>query len=118
MGVTEVVRGDDLVPSTPRQILLFRLMGAAPPLYAHLPLLCDASGERLAKRHQGLEIAALRRNGIRPEAIIGYLGYLAGWQTRARPAEPSDLLSGFSLVTLMGRRMRLPPEPLRVIAAV
>ncbi|MCL1939433.1 MAG: tRNA glutamyl-Q(34) synthetase GluQRS [Desulfovibrionaceae bacterium] len=118
MGVTEVVRGDDLAPSTPRQILLLRLMGAAPPLYAHLPLLCDASGERLAKRHQGLEIAALRRNGIGPEAIIGYLGYLAGWQAKAQPAEPSDLLSGFSLATLMGRQMRLPPDPLRVIAAV
>jgi len=115
MKVTEVVRGDDLLLSTPRQILLLRLMGATPPVYAHLPLLYDASGERLAKRHQGFEIAALRQKGLRPEAIIGYLGYLAGWQERAQPATARDLLFGFSLTTLKGRQMRLPPDPLRAI---
>jgi len=116
MRVTEVVRGDDLLLSTPRQILLFRLMGAAPPIYAHLPLLRDASGERLAKRHQGLEIAALRQKGLSSEAVIGYLGHLAGWQERAQPATACDLLAGFSLAPLRGRKLRLPPDPVQAIA--
>jgi len=118
MNVTSVVRGDDLLLSTPRQILLLRLMGAAPPVYAHLPLLYDASGERLAKRHQGLEIASLRQSGLPAEAIIGYLGHLAGWQERAHPATARDLLAGFSLAALKGRELRLPPDPVSAIADI
>ena len=118
MGVTEVVRGEDLLSSTPRQILLLRLMGMKPPTYAHLPLLHDASGERLAKRHQALEIAALRQSGVPPEAIIGYLGFLVGWLGGPRPASPPELLSGFTLASLAGRRLQLPEEPWRVIAKI
>lgn len=118
MGVTEVVRGDDLLPSTPRQILLFRLMGVPPPSYAHLPLVHDASGERLAKRHASLQIAALREQGLRPEAVVGYLGWLAGWLDAPRAVGPAGLLSGFSLASLAGRRLRLPGDPLREMAAL
>jgi len=56
LGVTEVVRGDDLLPSTPRQIHLFGLLGLAPPSYAHVPLVVSSSGERLAKRHGAVTI--------------------------------------------------------------
>lgn len=78
MGITEVVRGDDLLPSTPRQLLLFRLLGHRPPAYAHVPLLHDASGERLAKRHKSLTLAApCARRGPRPKALSGTS---AGWQ--------------------------------------
>ena len=118
MGITEVVRGDDLLVSTPRQILLFRLMGVEPPVYAHVPLLHDAAGERLAKRHKALEVAALREAGIAAEAVIGYLGSLAGWQERPKAARPYELLSGFSLSTLKGRKLLLPSEPLAAIAAL
>ena len=115
MGISEVVRGDDLLASTPRQILLFHLMGAVPPTYAHLPLLHDASGERLAKRHKSLEISELRAKGIQAEAVVGYLGFLAGWLDSPRPLRPKHLLDCFSLNTLAGRRLILPEDPLRVL---
>ena len=107
MGITEVVRGDDLLLSTPRQILLFRLLNHTPPAYAHVPLLHDAQGERLAKRHKGLELAALRDAGISPQAVTGYLGWLAGFLPQPRPVAPAELVPAFSLAALRGRRMQL-----------
>ncbi|GAB6124431.1 tRNA glutamyl-Q(34) synthetase GluQRS [Humidesulfovibrio idahonensis] len=78
MGVTQVVRGDDILSSTPRQIFLHQLLGAPVPQYAHLPLVLDAEGERLAKRHQSLTLAALRESGVTAPAIVGYLAWRAG----------------------------------------
>ena len=108
MGITEVVRGDDLLLSTPRQVLLFRLLDRKAPVYAHVPLLHDPAGERLAKRHKSLELSALRGAGVAPEAVVGYLGWLAGWRIHPEPARPGDLLADFSLASLTGRHMRLP----------
>lgn len=115
MGITEVVRGDDLLLSTPRQLLLFRLLGGRPPGYAHVPLLHDASGERLAKRHKSLTLAALREAGASPEAVVGYLGWLTGFLERPIPALPGELLPVFSLASLRGRRLRLPEDAERSI---
>lgn len=78
MGVTQVVRGEDILASTPRQLLLYRLLGYAPPRFAHIPLLYDARGERLAKRHASLSLAALREQGCRPEALTAWLAEKAG----------------------------------------
>lgn len=108
MGVTQVVRGDDLLLSTPRQLLLLALMGKSPPSYAHVPLVHDAQGERLAKRHKSLELAALREAGIAPAAVTGYLAHLAGWRERPEALEPRELIAGFSLAALGGRVLRLP----------
>lgn len=118
MGVTHVVRGEDLLLSTPRQILLFQLMGESPPCYAHLPLLHDENGERLAKRHKSLEIAALREAGVAPEAVCGYLGHLAGCLERPKRAWPDELISGFSLKRLARRRLALPPGILQTLLAI
>ena len=115
MGITEVVRGDDLLPSTPRQLLLFRLMGESPPSYAHLPLLHDARGARLAKRHKSLELAALRSAGIAPATITGFLAFLAGWLDKPEAAGPGDLLPHFSWKRLRGRFLQLPEDPLAVL---
>ena len=95
MGITEVVRGRDILPSTPRQLALLRLLGLPAPQYAHFPLLLDSDGERLAKRHQSLTLAALRAQGCSPRAIIGYLGRLAGCLPQPRPAHPRELLPAF-----------------------
>jgi glutamyl-tRNA synthetase len=77
MEIDEVVRGDDLLPSTARQILLARLLGGRPPRYLHLPLVLGPDGTRLAKRHQarwsGSTIAELRAAGIAAEEIVGAL---------------------------------------------
>jgi glutamyl-tRNA synthetase len=104
MGISEVVRGEDLLLSTPRQILLLRLLGAPIPRYAHIPLLRDASGQRLEKRHQGLKVSALRRAGLFPETVIGRLAYLAGLRPAPDPAPLAGLAEGFSFSLLRGLR--------------
>ena len=70
LGITEVVRGADLIKSTFRQILLFRALGRAVPEFFHCPLMNDGRGERLAKRHDSLSLRTLREQGVRPEEII------------------------------------------------
>lgn len=70
MGITEVVRGDDLIRSTFRQILLLRALDAKPPAYFHCPLMHDERGQRLAKRHDALSLRALRESGVTPEEIL------------------------------------------------
>ena len=103
MDITQVVRGRDILASTPRQLYLLELLGSPAPEYAHVPLLLDHEGERLAKRHNSLRLATLRQNRASPEQIIGWLAWLAGLQDSARPAMPSDFLAGFTF-------NRLPKE--------
>jgi glutamyl-tRNA synthetase len=69
MGITEVVRGADLLTSTCRQLLLYRALGAPEPAFCHCALMNDEHGERLAKRHDALSLRALRERGVRAEAL-------------------------------------------------
>jgi glutamyl-tRNA synthetase len=69
MGITEVVRGADLLPSTARQLLLYRALGWAAPGFWHCPLMTDERGVRLAKRHEALSLRALRERGATPEGL-------------------------------------------------
>jgi glutamyl-tRNA synthetase len=71
MGITEVVRGEDLLRSTARQLLVYRALGATPPAWCHLPLVRDAEGRRLAKRHQALSLRMLRALGMTPAQVLG-----------------------------------------------
>ncbi|HLX62394.1 MAG TPA: tRNA glutamyl-Q(34) synthetase GluQRS [Planctomycetota bacterium] len=77
-GVTEVVRGDDLIPSTARQILLYRLLNETPPRHGHAPLIVGPDGKRLAKRHGDARIATFRARGVRDERVIGTLAKWSG----------------------------------------
>lgn len=70
MGVTEVVRGADLLTSTARQILVYRALNAQPPAFFHCPLLLDKDGRRLAKRNAALSLRSLRAQGYSPEEVI------------------------------------------------
>lgn len=70
MGITEVVRGEDLLLSTARQLLVYHALGATPPSWFHTPLLRDAEGRRLAKRHAPLSIRTLREQGMTPEEVL------------------------------------------------
>jgi glutamyl-tRNA synthetase len=70
MGITEVVRGADLLLSTARQLLLYRALGWTAPTWAHAPLIVDADGKRLAKRTAGLSIRELRQKGKSPEEVL------------------------------------------------
>jgi glutamyl-tRNA synthetase len=96
MGINQVVRGRDILPSTPRQLLLFDLLGLPRPEYAHVPLVRDQHGERLAKRHGGLSLRALREKGARPEAVIGYLAWKAGLLAEPQAAHPAFLAEHFA----------------------
>ena len=70
MHITEVVRGDDLVRSTFRQLLIFRALGVSPPAFYHAPLMNDENGVRLAKRHDSLSLRALREQGVTPASLL------------------------------------------------
>src|SRR6201995_3983649 len=78
MGVTEVVRGDDPLSNTPKQLLVLRALGHEPPLYAHLPLLHGPDGKKLSKRHGAASVQELRDAGYLPAAVRNYLALL-GW---------------------------------------
>jgi glutamyl-tRNA synthetase len=97
MGITEVVRGDDLLASTPRQLLLYEALGARPPDFVHVPLVLSPGGERLAKRTRPPSIADLRAAGVSGEAVVGALAASAGLLPLARDIHPSALLPGFEL---------------------
>jgi glutamyl-tRNA synthetase len=114
-GVTEVIRGDDLGPSTPRQLLLYEALGLVPPQFAHVPLVVGPDGRRLAKRHGDTRLAALRSAGVRPEALLGLLAWSCGWLDRIEPIRAHDLLPLFSLATVPRTPFVLEPACLRAI---
>ncbi len=84
-GITEVVRGDDLLPSAARQFLLRRALGLAQPEHFHVPLVVDRSGRRLAKRADDLSLEELRNRGADPRAIVGWAARTAGFAGAERP---------------------------------
>lgn len=96
MGVTQVVRGHDLLPSCARQTYLARLLDWEPPRYGHVPLLVAPDGRRLAKRDRDLDLGALRERGVRPEKIVGTLAAAAGLAEPGREAPPEDLVPRFT----------------------
>jgi glutamyl-tRNA synthetase len=100
MNINNVVRGADLLDSTPRQLLLYRLLGLTPPTFAHVPLLCGQDGHRLSKRQRDLSLAALRRNGVKAEDITGLLAWKAGLIDRRCPVAAADLINIFALEKL------------------
>jgi glutamyl-queuosine tRNA(Asp) synthetase len=96
-GVTDVVRGDDLWPSTPAQAALQDLLGLTRPAYAHVPLVLDAGGERLAKRHAGATLASLREAGVPAARVVGGLAHTLGLAEADAAVMPADLVAGFSI---------------------
>ncbi|MDO3679425.1 tRNA glutamyl-Q(34) synthetase GluQRS [Paenibacillus ehimensis] len=112
MGITDVLRGGDLLDSTPRQLVLYEMLGAVPPSFCHVPLLCGPEGGRLSKRDRSLSLAALRAAGVPPERLIGHLAYAAGLLDRPEPAKAAELIPLFSLERLSGERIALSEEAL------
>ena len=78
MGITQVIRGDDHVNNTPRQINILKALGATLPQYAHVPMILGSDGERLSKRHGAVSVMQYAEDGFLPEALINYLARL-GW---------------------------------------
>lgn len=108
MGITQVVRGCDLLSSTPMQLYIYRLLGFTPPAFCHIPLLVDASGRRLSKRDGDLEIAALRKLYGSPEPIIGLLAFFAGQIARPEPMRAKDLLPIFDAEKIPTKNIAVP----------
>ena len=99
MGITQVLRGADLLASTARQILLHRLLGQREPRWAHVPLVIAGNGERLSKRDKSLSLSALRKRGVDPRQVVAHLARLSG-SAAPDACEARDLLAGFSLSKL------------------
>lgn len=103
-GVTEVVRGDDLLSSTPRHILLQRSLGYPTPTYVHVPLVVDEDGTRLAKRFDPDTLSTLAAAGVQVEAVIAWIAASLDLTFERSSVELADLVDGFDLA-------RLPKTP-------
>lgn len=103
-GVTEVVRGDDLLSSTPRQIHLQRLLGLPEPTYLHVPLVLDPDGARLAKRHGAVTLGDLASIGVTAHDVVSALAHSLGLAESGEAVAASDLVERFDV-------HRLPRRP-------
>lgn len=109
MGVTQVVRGRDLLSSAPRQLYLYRLLGFPEPAFAHAPLLLAPDGRRLSKRDRDVSLEALEEKGLTGPEIVGRLAFLAGLLDRPEAARPQDLLPVFAWDKVPREDVCLPP---------
>ncbi len=104
-GVTEVVRGDDLLDSTARQVLLYRALGhAGTPNWTHLPLVVGEDGKRLAKRHGDTRVSRYREAGVPAERVIGLLAHWCGMTRGAAAMSAVEFRERFSLATMAKQR--------------
>ena len=110
-GVTEVVRGMDLLSSAPRQMYLQELFGFPHPEYAHIPMLLAPDGRRLSKRDRDLDLGELRKRVSR-ETLIGTLAYAAGLIDRKCPISPEELAKEFTWDKLKGDSIYLDAQNL------
>ncbi len=98
MEITHIIRGDDHLSNTPRQVLLYRAFGVDPPVFAHVPLIMGPDKGRLSKRHGSTSVQQFRDDGYLPEAMLNYLALL-GWSydDSAQLFTPDELIEKFSL---------------------
>lgn len=110
MSVTEVVRGSDLLNSTPRQMYLYEQLGFPIPQFYHMPLLTAPDGRRLSKRDGDLDLGVLRERFGRPEPIVGMLAKAAGLRPTAEPVALHELIADFSWDKIPKQDIALPEE--------
>lgn len=110
MNVTEVVRGDDLIPSIFRQLPLLDALGRSHPMYYHVPLVIGPDGRRLAKRHGDTRLSQYRQAGVSAETIIGWAAYTAGLRPTNRPARAVELLPDFCWQKVHNQPTTLVPQ--------
>jgi glutamyl-tRNA synthetase len=118
MGIDLVIRGDDLLPSTPRQILLYRALGHEPPRFAHMPLVVGPDGKRLAKRHGESRITQFRQAGISPARVVGWVAWRSGQLETPREMPAAEMVERFDPDLLPRERIILQPDDLAWLAGV
>jgi glutamyl-tRNA synthetase len=118
MHIDDVVRGADLLDSTPRQLQLIEALDGAPPRYAHIPLVRNAQGQKLSKRDQSLTLRSLESEGIAPEQIVGYLAHSLGLLETLQPCLPADLIERFEWRLIRREDLILPAGAADVLRAV
>jgi glutamyl-tRNA synthetase len=113
MAITEVVRGDDHISNTPKQILLYRALEAALPRFAHVPLILGPDKKRLSKRHGATSVTEYQRQGYLPEAMVNFLALL-GWSPGGDQElfSRDDLVRRFTLEGISGGNAVFNPEKL------
>jgi glutamyl-tRNA synthetase len=113
MRMTHVIRGVDLLPSTPRQIEMMEALGATPPLYAHLPLIVGQNNQPLSKRFGSVAVEAFREQGYLPEAMVNYLALL-GWSYDATTTffTLAEMVERFDIARVSKSPAALDPEKL------
>lgn len=116
MGITEVVRGQDILPSTARQLLIIDLLGGKRPSYAHIPLCLNANGEKLSKRDASLSLASLRESGGQADMWWGILHGDSGY-CRMYPITPKELVQYFDWSCTRDRPPCILPENLPDVLA-
>jgi glutamyl-tRNA synthetase len=117
MRITHVIRGDDHVNNTPRQINIIRALGAAPPVYAHLPTVLTPEGEKLSKRHGARGVLQYRDDGFLAEAVVNYLARLGWSHGDAEIFTRGEFLQWFDLAGLSSSPGRFDPDKLRWVNA-
>lgn len=112
-GITHVARGEDLLPSTPKHILIARAMGAGEPVYAHLPLLFGTDGKKLSKRHDATSLTDFRDAGYLPDAVFNYL-CLLGWSVDGETTifTRDEAIAAFDLADVSKNPATFDPEKL------
>jgi glutamyl-tRNA synthetase len=113
-GVTHVIRGEDHLSNTPKQLLVFAALGAEPPVYAHIPLIHGPDGKKLSKRHGAASVQELRDAGYLPEAVRNYLALL-GWGTDddATVLSTDELVRRFDVARVQKNPARFDEQKLR-----
>jgi len=113
MRVTHVIRGDDHLSNTPKQILLYRALGAELPTFAHVPMILGPDGKRLSKRHGATSVEAYRDEGILPEAMVNFLALL-GWSpgNDREVMTRDELVEAFSLDRILRKSGVFDPDKL------
>ena len=112
MRITHVIRGDDHVNNTPRQINILRALGGSPPIYGHLPTVLTPQGDKLSKRHGAKGVLQYRDDGYLPEALVNYLARLGWAHGDAEVFSTAEFVSWFDLTGLSPAPGRFDPEKL------
>ncbi len=119
MGITHVIRGEDHLPNTPRQMLIHRALGNVPPKFAHVPLLVTGTGDKIKKREGGFDLETLIGQGYIPEGVFAYLAALGNPAMTGKHVEPRDRIAGSFDITRLGKSaVRVEPEKIARMNAI